>query len=62
VAWGQGDRITEMRTDVRSHPKCSRKACTTGRTQVANSPGPLERTKISTVMGFKILEDTKEKL
>lgn len=62
MAWGQGDRITEIRTDVRSHPKCSRNAFTTGRTQVANSPGPLERTKMSTVMGFKILEDGKENM
>ena len=62
MAWGQGDRITEMRTDVRSPPKCCRKACTTGRTQVANSPGPLERTKMSTVMEFNILEDAKENM
>lgn len=61
MAWGQGDRTTEIRASV-AFPNCWRKACTTGRTQVANSPGPLERIKISTVMGFKILEDAKENM
>ena len=61
MAWGQGDRTTEMRASV-AFPNCSRKACTTGRTQVANSPGPFERTRISTVMGFKILKDAKKNM